>query len=163
MEGTLSAYVSYQPDLAVPTADLAIKEFVRHAREAGLGRLVLLSGRGEDSAQRAKKILQNSGLAWNFVRYSWFCQNFSESFMREGILAGELLLPAGDTIEPFVDADDIADVAVAALTLPGFRDKLFELTGPRAVTFAQCVGEIAGTLGRPVKYTPVPLDAITYI
>ena len=83
--------------------------------------------------------------------------------MREGILAGELALPAGDTVEPFVDADDIADVAVAALTQPGFRDKLFELTGPRAVTFAQCVGEIAGALGRPVKYTHVPVDAITYI
>ena len=159
MEGTLSAYVTYQPDLAVPAAEPAIKEFVHHAREAGLQHLVLLSGRGEDGAQRAERILQNSGLAWNIVRCSWFFQNFSESFMQEGILAGELVLPAGDTVEPFVDADDIADVAVAALTQPGLRNKLFELTGPRALTFAQCVEEIAGALGRPVKYTPVPVDA----
>jgi uncharacterized protein YbjT (DUF2867 family) len=159
MEVTLSAYVTYQPDLAVPTAEPAIKEFVRHAREAGLQHLVLLSGRGEDGAQRAERILQNSGLAWNIVRCSWFFQNFSESFMREGILAGELVLPAGDTVEPFVDADDIADVAVATLTQPGLRNRLFELTGPRALTFAQCVEEIAGGLGRPLKYTPVPVDA----
>ena len=159
MEDTLSAYVTYQPDLAVPTAEPAIKEFVRHAREAGLQHLVLLSGRGEDGAQRAERILQNSGLAWNIVRCSWFFQNFSESFMREGILAGELVLPAGDTVEPFVDADDIADVAVATLTQPGLRNRLFELTGPRALTFAQCIAEIAGALGRPLKYTSVPVDA----
>ena len=68
-----------------------------------------------------------SGIAWNVVRASWFAQNFSESFMLDGILAGELVLPAGDTLEPFIDADDIADVAVAALTEAGHRNKLLEI------------------------------------
>ncbi|MGB5329170.1 MAG: NmrA family transcriptional regulator, partial [Gammaproteobacteria bacterium] len=91
-------------------------------------------------------------------RASWFAQNFSESFMLDGILAGELVLPAGDTVEPFVDVDDIADVAVAALTQPELRDKLFEVTGPRALTFAQCIEEISTALDRPIKYTSVPVD-----
>lgn len=104
MEGTVSAYVTYQPDLAIPAAEAAIREFIYLARETGLQYIVLLSGRGEDGARRAEKLLQNSGLSWNIVRCSWFCQNFSESFMLEGILADELVLPAGDTAEPFVDA-----------------------------------------------------------
>ena len=158
IEGTSAAYVTYQPDLAVPQAQAAIKEFVRIAAEAGLKHIVLLSGRGEEGAQRAEKILQDSGISWNIVRCGWFSQNFSESFMLEGILAGELVLPAADTIEPFVDADDIADVVVATLTQPGHRNRLYELTGPRSLNFAQCIKEISEALGRPVKYTTVPID-----
>ena len=159
IEGTSAAYVTFQPDLAVPGAEAAIKEFVRVAAAAGLKHIVLLSGRGEAGAQRAEKVLQESGMSWNIVRASWFAQNFSESFMLEGILGGELVLPAGDTVEPFIDVDDIADVAVSALTTPGHRNKLFEVTGPRALTFAQCIQEISEAIGRPVKYTSVPVDA----
>jgi len=159
IEGTDTAYVTYQPDLAVPGAASTIKAFVRVASEAGMKHIVLLSGRGEKGAERAEDILKASGLAWNIVRASWFCQNFSESFMLEGILAGELVLPAGDTVEPFIDADDIADVAVAALTEPRHRNKLFEVTGPRALTFAQCIQEMSEALGRPLKFTTVPIDA----
>ena len=158
IEGAASVYVTYQPDLAVHSAEPTIREFVRIAREAGLKHIVLLSGRGEEGAQRAEEVIKSSGISWNIVRASWFCQNFSESFMLEGILSGELVLPAGDTVEPFVDADDIADVAVAALTEPGHRNKVFEVTGPRALTFAQCIREIAEALDRHVKYTSVPVD-----
>jgi uncharacterized protein YbjT (DUF2867 family) len=159
IEGTRAAYVTYQPDLAVPGAESTIRAFVRVAAEAGLEHIVLLSGRGEEGAERAEAILKASGLSWNIVRASWFCQNFSESFMLEGIMAGELILPAGDIVEPFIDADDIADVAVAALTEPRHRNKLFEVTGPRALTFAQCIQEMSAALGRPLKYTCVPIDA----
>lgn len=158
IQGTRSAYVTYQPDLAVPKAEATIKQFIRVARENGVTHIVLLSGRGEEGAERAEQILKDSGIDWNIVRCSWFNQNFSESFMVEGILAGELVLPESDTVEPFVDADDIADVVVAALTEPGHRNRLFELTGPRALTFAQCINEISDALGRPVKYTAVPID-----
>ncbi|MEA3411158.1 MAG: NmrA family NAD(P)-binding protein [Pseudomonadota bacterium] len=158
INGTSAAYVTYQPDLAVPNAQAAIKEFVRVAAETGLKHIVLLSGRGEEGAQRAEEILKTCGISWNIVRASWFFQNFSESFMLEGILSGELVLPAGDTVEPFVDADDIADVVVAALTEPGHRNRLYEVTGPRALTFAQCIKAISEALGRPIKYTSIPVD-----
>ena len=55
------------------------------------------------------------------LRASWFMQNFSEGEFAQAVLAGELALPAGERRAPFVDADDIADVAVAALTEPGPR------------------------------------------
>ena len=159
IEGTSAAYVTYQPDLAIPAAEAAIREFVRVAADAGLEHIVLLSGRGEAGAQRAEQILKASGLSWNVVRASWFAQNFSESFMLEDILAGELVLPAGSIAEPFIDVDDIAEVAVAALTQREHRNRLFEVTGPRALTFAQFVEEISRAVGYEIRYTQVPVDA----
>lgn len=100
----------------------------------------------------------NSGLDWNVVRSSWFMQNFSEGFMIEGIVQGELMLPAGDIVEPFIDIDDVADVAVATLTRPELRNRLFEVSGPRAMTFAQCVAEISEVVDYPVKYNQIGIE-----
>ena len=158
IKGTRIAYVTYQPDLAVPQAEDTIRQFVKVARENGLEHIVLLSGRGEEGAQRAENVLMESAISWNIVRCSWFNQNFSESFMLQGILSGELILPEADTLEPFIDADDIADVVVATLTEAGHKNRLYELTGPKALNFAQCVNEISAALGRSIKYTAVPID-----
>ena len=149
LAGVSMAYVTYQPDLSVEGASDAIAEVSRLARENGLERVVLLSGRGEPGAQRAEAALQQSGVAWTIVRASWFNQNFSEGYLRDGVLAGEIALPAGAVPEPFVDADDIAEVVVAALTDRHHAGKLYEVTGPRALTFAQAVAEIARAAGRP--------------
>jgi len=92
------------------------------------------------------------------VRSPWFAQNFSEDYWREGILNGELALPAGDVAEPFVDADDIADVAVAALTDDRHIGELYTLTGPRLLTFAEAVEEIARVTGREIGYVRVSID-----
>ena len=159
MRGTRSAYITFHPDLAIPGAEQTIRDFVAMATELGLQHLVLLSGRGEEGARRAELVLEQGDLAWNIVRASWFMQNFSENFMIEGILNGELMLPAGDIVEPFIDVDDIAEVAVAALTRPELRNRLFEVSGPRAMTFAQCVAEISNVTGYPVKYTQIPIDS----
>jgi uncharacterized protein YbjT (DUF2867 family) len=158
LEGATSAYVSYFPDLAVPGSVDAIEAFTQAALAAGCRRLVLLSGRGEDEAQRAERALQASSADWTIVRCSWFNQNFTESYFLEPLLAGELALPADSVSEPFVDADDIADVAVAALTEDGHVGRLYELTGPRALRFDEAVAEIAAATGRPIRYVPITLD-----
>ncbi len=158
LEGIQSAYVTYQPDLAVPQAEATIRDFVSLAKSKGVKHIVLLSGRGEAGAQRAENVLIESGLTWNVVRASWFYQNFSESFMAEGILSGTLALPADGTVEPFVDADDIAEVVVAALTQPKLHNRLFEVTGPEALTFAQCVEQISKACGHRITYSYVPID-----
>lgn len=159
LQGVSAVYVTYQPDLAVPAAEAHIRQFIEAASRAGVEHIVLLSGRGEEGAQRAEQILVDSGITWNVVRASWFCQNFSESFMLDSILSGELALPADTVLEPFVDADDIADVAVAALTRPDLHNQLFEVTGPQAMTFAECVHTIADVTGCELTYTPMPLAA----
>jgi len=120
-------------------------------------RLVLLSGRGEYEAQRSEAALQASSADWTIVRCSWFAQNFSEGFLLEPILAGEVALPNGDVPEPFVDTEDIADVATAALTEPGHEGQVYELTGPRMLSFADAVGEIAAATGRTISFVPVSM------
>src|SRR5215207_3606605 len=158
LRGAASAYVSYFPDLAVPGAPEAVGAFVEQALQSGTRRLVLLSGRGEEEAQRAERVLQDCGTDWTIVRCSWFSQNFSESYMLDSILAGEVALPAPNTPEPFVDAGDIADVAVMALTEDGHVGRLYELTGPRMLTFEQAVVEIAEASGRPIRFVRVSME-----
>lgn len=156
LEGVTAVYISYAPDLAIPGAVAAVAAFVEQAKAQGVRRLVLLSGRGEEEAQASERIVQKSGLEWTVVRSSWFNQNFSEGAFAPMIAEGVLALPAGDIGEPFVDADDIADVAVAALTEDGHAGQIYELTGPRLITFAQAVAEIAAASGRPIQYVQIP-------
>ena len=156
--GVDAVYVSYFPDLAIPGAVAAVRALTDRAWQAGVKRLVLLSGRGEEEAQRAEQVVQEADLDWTILRCSWFSQNFSESYLLEPVLAGEVALPAGDVPEPFIDVEDIADVAVAALTEDGHAGRLYELTGPRLLTFAGAVSEIADATGRQIDFVPVSLD-----
>ena len=160
LEGAGSAYIVYSPDLAVPAAPAAITAFTALAREKGVKRLVLLSGRGEEEAQRSERIVADSGLEWTVVRASWFAQNFDEGAFHELVLAGDVTLPANEVLEPFIDVDDIADVVVAALTEDGHTGEIYEVTGPRLMTFADAVAEIAEATGRDITYTTIPNDAL---
>jgi uncharacterized protein YbjT (DUF2867 family) len=158
-----SVYVSYTvPDIAVPGAVEAVGSFAELAVESEVRRLVLISGRGEEEAQRAERVVQEvsekAGAEWTIVRCAWFSQNFSESYFLEPILSGDVALPAGEVPEPFVDAEDIADVAVAALTEEGHAGQLYELTGPRLLTFEEAIGEIAYASGRKIRYVPVSVQ-----
>ena len=155
LRNTKAIYITYYPDLAAPGALETIRLFTDVAVAAGVRRLVLLSGRGEPEAQRCEQVIRLSGVEWTLLRASWFSQNFSESYLLDPILAGEVALPAGDVGEPFVDADDIADVAVAALTEDTHLGRLYELTGPRLWTFAEATAAIARATRRPVRYVQV--------
>ncbi|WP_430413794.1 NAD(P)H-binding protein [Parasphingorhabdus sp.] len=158
IDGVSNIYISYTPDLAMPGAGDAISALVQQAKNAGAKRLILLSGRGEDEAQACEAIVQNSGLDWTIVRASWFNQNFSEGAFIDMVSNGAITLPAGDTLEPFVDADDIADVAVAALTEDGHAGQVYEVTGPRLMTFADIAKALSQATGREINYTNVPHD-----
>lgn len=158
LRGVRAAYVSYVPDLAVPGAPEAIQKLTELAREAGVERLVLLSGRGEANAERSEDIVRESGLGYTLVRASWFNQNFDEGQLLPSVLGGMVAMPAGDVREPFVDVNDIADVAVAALTEDGHDGQLYEVTGPRLLSFRDAAAEISKASGRDVGYAPVTLD-----
>lgn len=155
LEGAGNLYVAYYPDLAFPGADETVGALSRLAVEMGVRRIVVLSGRGEDGALATERRVQESGAETTVVRCSWFHQNFSESFFLEPVLAGELALPTGDAVEPFVDADDIADVAVAALTDGRHAGEVYELTGPRMLSFDDIAVELSLATGRKVGYTAI--------
>lgn len=164
LQGVKKLYLSFQPDLAVPGAIDTVERFCRQAVNSGVQKIVLLSGRGEDEARQAEDVVKNSGVNWTVLRASWFMQNFSESFILDDLLNGQVYLPPGEIPEPFIDAEDIADAAVAALTQPGHSNTLYELSGPRLMTFAQAIGEIALASGREIHYQQVPVaDYVGYL
>lgn len=158
LHNVTSVYLVYYPDLVVPGAVEAVRRFADLAVAGGTRRLVLLSGRGEQQAENAEQALRESGADWTIVRSSFFAQNFSEKFFLDSVLSGTLEFPAGNAGEPFIDAEDIADVVVAALTEDGHVGQLYELTGPRLLTFADVVSEIGKAAGRQIGYRPVSLE-----
>lgn len=159
LEGIEKVYISYYPDLAVPGAFEAIQGITEVAREAGVKKAVLLSGKGEKEAERCEQVVAHSGLDYTLVRASWFSQNFSESFLLDPILAGYVSLPMAEVKIPFVDTGDIAGVVVQALLDDQHNGRIYELTGPRAITFEEAVQIIAAESGRTISFQPVSLDA----
>jgi uncharacterized protein YbjT (DUF2867 family) len=158
LQGAGAVYISYYPDLAVPGAVESTRAFAELAMRSGVRRMALLSGRGEPEAERAEQAVRDTGADLTILRSTWFMQNFSEDYMLDHVLSGEIRLPAGDVPTPFLDIDDLADVAVAALTDDRHVGQLYELTGPRSLTMAQVAEEIAAAAGRDVDYVPVSLD-----
>ena len=161
LAGVDKVYITYYPDLAVPGSVDAVGKLTELARHAGVTRLVLLSGRNESEAERAEEVVKASGLEWTIVRAAFFAQNFSEGAWLDEVLAGSVALPVGDVQEPFVDADDIADVVVAALTDDRHIGQLYEVTGPRLLSFGAAVAEVGAAAGRDIAFNTVPIDEYT--
>ena len=153
LTGATAAYVlaPYDPSAAAP--------FVAQAQESGVRRLVLLSGRGLDETpsdvfagmHAAEEAVRASTLSWTILRANNFNQNFSEEIWQPEIRAGRLSLPVDDTPEPFVDVQDIAEVAALVLTTEGHSGQTYNLTGPEGITFAAAVAKISAALNRPIE------------
>ena len=163
LEGMDKVYITFQPDLAVPGALEAIEELTKKAKRNGVKKVVLLSGKGEREAELCEQVVIHSGLDYTIVRASWFNQNFSESFFLEPILAGQLAMPKPNVRVPYVDTDDIADVVVASLMDSKHNGQIYEVTGPRLLTFQDIANEISRATGREVQYTPISMEAYNTI
>jgi len=159
MEGMDMVYITFQPDLAVPGALEAIEGLTKEAKRSGIKKLVLLSGKGEREAELCEQVVIHSGIDHTIVRASWFNQNFSESFFLDPIRAGHVALPKAEAQVPYVDTDDIADVAVAALMDNKHNGEIYELTGPRLLTFPTVIREISMATGREIPFTAISLNA----
>ncbi|KQZ70551.1 MULTISPECIES: hypothetical protein [unclassified Nocardioides] len=159
-----SAYLTFAPDLTFPGAPEAVAEVADRMARAGVRRIVLLSGRGEAQAQRAEDLVaaaaQRYGAGWGVVRCAFFMQNFDESLFAEPLAAGHLAFTAGEVSEPFVDLDDVAEVAVALMLGEAPADRAYELTGPRLLTFPEATADIAAALGQPITYEQVTAEQL---
>lgn len=158
LQGVDRLYAAFVPDLAVPGSDVAITRLIEVARNAGVRRIVLLSGRGEAGARRCENLVLACGIPATVVRASWFTQNFTEGMLSRAASSGVLALPAGEVREPFIDVDDLADVAVEALTGDGHEGHVYEVTGPESLSFADVAGLLSEVTGREVVYLPVTFD-----
>ncbi|MEH6537233.1 MAG: NAD(P)H-binding protein [Psychroserpens sp.] len=159
LEGMDKVYITYQPDLAVPGALEAIEELTKQSKKANIKKLVLLSGKGEREAELCEQVVIHSGINHTIVRASWFNQNFSENFLLDPILEGFVALPQADIKIPFVDVNDIADVAVEALLKDEHNGEIYQLTGPRHLTFKQAIQEISEISNRDILFTPISIQA----
>ncbi len=159
LDGMEKVYITFQPDLAVPGALEAIEGLVTIARRKNIKKLVLLSGKGEREAELCEQVVINSGIDYTIVRASWFNQNFSESFFLESILGGHVALPQAEVKVPYVDAEDIADVAVEVLLNDEHNGQIYELTGSRLLTFKEVAAEIAQATSREIAFTSISLEA----
>jgi uncharacterized protein YbjT (DUF2867 family) len=137
------------------------------AQAAGVRHVTYLSARGVDQAPpelgpRAieKNLEGRSNLTYSILRPSWFMQDFDESFFQPAIAAeGILVAPAGDGAEPFIHADDIADVAAATLLAPAAHDRAeYTLSGPEALSFARVAEKISAAAARPVAHVDPPVE-----
>jgi len=159
LRGMDKVYITFQPDLAVPGALEAIEELTKTAKKSKIKKLVLLSGKGEREAELCEQVIIHSGIDYTIVRASWFNQNFSESFFLEPIIEGFVALPQAEAKVPYVDTDDIADVVVEAMINDRHNGKIYQLTGPRQLTFKEVIDEISTATGRDIAFTPIALPA----
>ncbi len=157
LEGIKSVYLTFFPDLAVPSASGAIELFCEKAKSAGVEHITLLSGRGESLAQKCEDIVKQSGLKWTIIRSSWFNQNFSEGVFRDYVMHGVMAFPVSDVKEPFVDIDDIAEIAIASLLDKKHNKKLYEVTGPELLSFTDLARKFNRKLNHNVKFIEISL------
>ena len=157
LRGADAAYLVHPADVGAPGTAQAVGELAGTAVGLGVRRLVLLSARGEDQALPTEEALRASGADWTVVRAAWFAQNFSEGPLAAEVRGGELVFPAGEVAEPFVDVRDVAEVVVAAVTGgERYAGRTLAVTGPRLLTWGEAVAEIAAATGRPLAYRAVP-------
>ncbi|TQM80159.1 uncharacterized protein YbjT (DUF2867 family) [Saccharothrix saharensis] len=154
LEGATAVYLV---PLAMNLDDAEVAAFVPRAVEAGVRRIVLLSARGIPEDDGRERAVRESGVDWTILRPTWFSQNFSEDYFLPEVLSGEVTLPgSGDGAHPFIDAQDIADVAVAALTQEGHAGVAYELSGPEALPFGEALARIGDVSGRKIRINDVP-------
>ena len=158
LENIDKMYVTFQPDLAVPGAAEAIERLVYLAIDAGVKKMVLLSGKGEKEAENCEQIVMGAGIDFTIIRATWFNQNFSESFFLAPLQSGYVALPKPEARVPYVDTDDIADVVVETLLNPSHNGRIYQLTGPRVLTFPMVVDEISKATGRSIQFEAISLE-----
>ena len=158
LNGIEKMYVTYYPDLAVPGAKEAVESLTYLAKELGVKKMVLLSGKGETEAEACENIVINSGIDYSIIRASWFNQNWSESFFLDPILSGEVALPMANVLIPFVDVNDIAEVAAKVLLDDTYNGEIIEVTGPELITFRDIVKIIEKTSNRRLNFYDITLE-----
>ncbi len=128
------------------------------AQAAGVKRVVRLSAMGvenTDSALRQiEQAIEASAFEWTILRPTFFMQNFSTG-SAYSIAHGTLAEPSGDGKTGFIDARDIAAVAVKALTEDGHHGQAYALTGGRVFSRYEVAAAIAEVIGQPVQYIPL--------
>jgi uncharacterized protein YbjT (DUF2867 family) len=132
------------------------------AKQAGVRHLVKFSAMTADPKSRstfprmhgqAEDLVRASGLAWTFLRPTFFMQNWLG--LAGMVKQGTIYQPAGDAKTAPVDIRDIAAVAVKTLTEGGHEGKVYEITGPELLSYDDIARILSEASGHPVKYQDI--------
>ena len=130
-------------------------EIMARAREAGVRRVVVLSGDYEDRA--VERAVEDSGLEWTFLRPMEFMLNavdWADQISSEGVVRA----PFGDWPSAMIHEADIADVAVSALVEDGHDGRIYKLTGPEVVKRRDAVAAIGKAIGTEVRFEELTVE-----
>ncbi|MFG1665126.1 NAD(P)H-binding protein [Streptomyces sp. Y7] len=140
--------------------------FLRKARAAGTRRAVLLSSSaipvGGPSVGTVHEELPGLFDEWAVLRPSWFMQNFTGHTPHARTIreSGEIWTASGEGRVGFVDAEDIAAVAVRALTDEHAPDTDLILTGPQALSYGDVADTLTEVTGRPVAHRHLTFEEL---
>jgi uncharacterized protein YbjT (DUF2867 family) len=130
---------------------------IEAARDAGVEQIAFLSLQGVERNSvvphhRIERLVRESGVAWTFLRPSFFMQNLTGVHRDEIRFHDHVFVPAGRGRTAFVDARDVAAVAAKVLTEPGHERRAYELTGSEALDYDEIARILGDELGRPIRY-----------
>ena len=163
LEGVSAVYLVPAP--GAPDASATMIALAQTATARGVKRFVLLSGspiaEGGPGVGQTHRWLSENAADWAVIRPSWFMQNFSEGQHLAPIReAGAFYSATEDGRVPFINADDIAACAVAALTGPEPLNRDFILTGPEPISYDEVARLIGEAAGRPIAHRRVSAEAL---
>jgi len=138
--------------------------FIERAIARGTRRFVLLSSSAIDEHAPGMGAVHAALAArapeWTVLRPSWFMQNFSDPQHALGRSIREertIISATGDGRLGFIDAEDIAAVAVATLLEPA--NAALVLTGPEALSYAEAAAILSRVIGEPVVHHALTSEA----
>jgi uncharacterized protein YbjT (DUF2867 family) len=155
LEGVESLFLVRPPDVGRVKRD--VFPFVDAAERMGVEHAVVLSVLGAEKNpilphRRIEKHVEDGGMAWTFLRASFFLQNLLEVHREDLVERDRVFLPAGDGETSFVDARDVGAVAAAAVQDPSLRDRAIDVTGAEALTYHEVAAVMMDVLDREVTY-----------
>ena len=141
-------------------------DFVEAARQNGVRHIVKLSQLDADANSSARflryhahveQAIQKAGIAYTFLRPNLFMQSvlgFATLIKEKSLFPA----PMGDGKVSVVDIRDIMDIAFLALTQAGHENKIYDITGPKALTHGEMAEQLSAALGRTITYANVTPD-----
>jgi uncharacterized protein YbjT (DUF2867 family) len=133
----------------------SLTELLASASAVGVRHVVLLSARGveflpDGAVARAENALTAGPIPWTILRPSHFAQNFTEAMFVP--VDGAVIAAVGDGAEPFVDVDDIAQVAATVFDTDGWKNETVDISGPEALGFDEAVTILSTHAKRSLRF-----------
>lgn len=141
---------------------------IESAKRTGIRHVVRLSARGASQATphallrvhgEVDENLSRSGLSYTILRADSFFQNtlmLAASVASDGVIYGA----SRDGVSLMIDNRDVALAVATVLTSNGHSGRIYELTGPEALSYGKIAEKLSAALERPVRFEEIPVETV---